>query len=505
MFKFLNIFLNFIIFSFLLICSNLALADAPVSNVISNSSTATVNSTTNPVVSTTNTNGAAPITTNNPSGATSHAGGAQPVANKVPNKPPIVVGHIVDVQAVNNTPNTLLSFDVTKNFSTQIRIINFPFRLVFDAPMPYDWQVSNKSLNNVELANTVSSIHYGVTDHSTFRVLANLKYPVSINNAFLINSNHDYKLVINYRQSDMIGSLLNTSTIVTPRTKEYYALLQRNNEQNLNNVIDEKRELAINKWINSYLQNTSYPAPKLESANASGYKAVVVIDPGHGGKDPGASPNYNNDIKEKDIVLKIGTRVKDILLQNPQIAVVLTRRGDYFVPLKDRTLWAKNFNADLFVSIHADRAPSPEFSGVSVYTLSSRASDVQSQVIATDQNKSDIIAGLSPDEDSEVSKILINLLQQVKLSSSADLAKSILNSVSESINLLPNPMRSAGFVVLQVPQVPSILIETGFLSNVKDTRYLSNPEYQNLMAEKIASGIINYLLANHKINNLNSN
>ncbi|KAL0263805.1 UNVERIFIED_CONTAM: hypothetical protein PYX00_011104 [Menopon gallinae] len=270
--------------------------------------------------------------------------------------------------------------------------------------MPYKWEVPEESLENPSLTRVVSSIKYGNPDESTFRILANLKYPVNINRAFIAPNNDNYKFVVDFRQADMLTNLLNSSTVVIPQSKEYYAMLEHNAVIEQQKNFADKREIAISKWLDSYLKNVNYPTPILQRDKDQNPKVIVVIDPGHGGKDPGAMPSPDSNIKEKDIVLSISNNIVGNLLKNPDIGVVLTRRSDYFVPLKDRILWAKKFNADLFISIHADRAPSSDSSGLSVYTLSQNASDAQTQVIATNQNKSDIIAGLNDDEDTEVSR-----------------------------------------------------------------------------------------------------
>lgn len=419
----------------------------------------------------------------------------------------IVEGEFYDVVATqNNNGTSTISFSFTKEFPTNLQIINFPFRIIFDVPQPYKWRVPFSSLENYNLAKIFSSISYGKVGEGSFRILANLKYPVNISNAVVVKNSNDsnYKFIIDVRQADTLTSLLSSNTLVIPRTAEYYNLLNKSSENQQNISVNTKTEVAINNWVGGYLDNITYPRPYLqvpEKANAAGSKRyVVVIDPGHGGKDPGAMPSLTSSVREKDIVLAISKYISNNLLRNPNIAVVLLRTGDYFIPLKDRILWAKRFNADLFVSIHADRAPSEESFGMSVYTLSNVASDAQTQVIAADQNKSDIIAGLKDNDDSEVSRILINLLQRLKVNDSVILAKSILNSVSTDIKLLPNPIRFAGFAVLQVPEIPSVLIETGFLSNTSDTVNLKDQRYQQLIASKIAKGIEDYLISNDKAN-----
>lgn len=416
-------------------------------------------------------------------------------------------GLFYDVSAITNgNGSTKIIFSVTKDFPTNVQIINFPFRLIFDVPLPYRWSVPSNSLSNASLAKVISSISYGNSSSDTLRILANLKYPVNINNAVLVKNEKDnnYKFMLDVRQADVLTSLLSSNTIVVPRTQEYYSILQASSVNQKKVITEQKSEVAINSWVGGYLDNVIYPRPyeqKAKGVDNSSKTAVVVIDPGHGGKDPGAMPSITSNVREKDIVLNISKYVSSNLLNNPKISVVLIRNGDYFVPLKDRILWAKKFNADLFVSIHADRAPSPEYSGLSVYTLSNTASDAQTQVIAIDQNRSDLIAGLKDNEDSEVSRILINLLQRLKINDSVALAKSILNSVANDVKLLPNPIRFAGFAVLQVPEIPSVLVETGFLSNNHDTTNLVDPIYQQLIASKISKGIEDYLVLNKKINN----
>ncbi|MGV3278490.1 N-acetylmuramoyl-L-alanine amidase [Rickettsiales bacterium LUAb2] len=407
-------------------------------------------------------------------------------------------GEVIDIQATSKDDVTRIIFDVSKDFSTEVKIVNFPFRLMFDLPTPYVWKVDNSSLDNPDLDKVMRSLRYGYPNANVFRVIADLKVPVNVDRAFLVPYNNNYRFVIDLKPANVLTTLLNSSTLVVPSTEASYVNLAQINTKDQVAINDQKRNIAVNKWVDSYLSSVNYPLPVVEGNPNS--KVVIVIDPGHGGKDPGAMPSPDSPINEKTIVLQIAKLIKEDLLKNQEVQVILTRRGDYFVPLKDRILWAKKYNADLFVSIHADRAVSNDSSGMSVYTLSEKASDAQTQVIATDQNKSDIIAGFNiGEEDTQVSRILISLLQRVKVNDSVTLAKDVLSSASTNVNLLFNPLRSAGFVVLQVPETPSILIETGFLSNDGDVNKLTNPQYQAIIAQKITEGIEQYLWDSKKL------
>lgn len=417
-------------------------------------------------------------------------------------------GYIIGVRAQSiDSDVTRIEFDVTRDFATRLHVSNFPFKLVFDAPMPYKWRVAPEQLQEPGLARLMNDITYDVSSGENLRIIANLKFPVTIESAgFFPKPGEDgvYEFLVDVKQVDSTNYLLNSSTLVVPALSKYYRGLEHQHKHSVLRYQDERRELALNKWIESYLRDTSYPHPTVQSnTSQTSEKVIVVIDPGHGGRDPGATTGGGDQIKEKAIVLDIAKMIRDKLLKNPNISVVLMRKGDYFIPLKDRILWAKALNADLFVSIHADKAPDPESSGLSVYTLSEKASDVQTEVIATDQNKSDVIAG-AINEDTSISRILLNLLQRVKLNDSKKLARSIVDSASNDLTMLAAPIRSAGFAVLQVPQVPAVLVETGFLSNSKDTSNLTTQHYRERVSAEIANGIENYLLKKGKIKTVQS-
>ncbi len=221
-------------------------------------------------------------------------------------------------------------------------------------------------------------------------------------------------------------------------------------------------------------------------------KPVVVIDPGHGGIDPGATSLTG--AYEKTIVLALAREVKAQLTKRGKVNCVLTRDRDIFIPLHERVVIARAAHADLFMSLHADTVADPEIRGLSVYTLSQTASDTEAQTLADKENKADIVAGIDLSHESpEVTNILIDLVQRESMNLSAVFAHYIIREVSsETHELLQNTHRFAGFAVLKAPDVPSVLVETGYLSNSRDERMLRQPEYRAKLATALARAIERY-------------
>jgi N-acetylmuramoyl-L-alanine amidase len=212
---------------------------------------------------------------------------------------------------------------------------------------------------------------------------------------------------------------------------------------------------------------------------------VIVLDPGHGGKDPGASGKRGT--QEKNLVLKAAQELAAAFRALPGYKVVMTRNGDQYISLRGRIDVARSAKADLFISLHADSAMNAEATGMSVYTLSERASDREAAKLANKENQSDIIAGVDLSGESEdVSNILIDLVQRGTMNASADYATRLVTELSSSIKLKYESHRFAGFVVLKAPDVPSVLIEMGYLSNPKEEWLLLQKSHR----EKLVRGIV---------------
>ncbi len=219
-------------------------------------------------------------------------------------------------------------------------------------------------------------------------------------------------------------------------------------------------------------------------------RPLIVIDPGHGGIDSGAKGLNGQD--EKDIVLTFARELRDAIGENGKFRVALTRNEDAFVALGDRVRFARERQAALFVSIHADSIPRSEgeAEGASVYTLSEHASDAEAARLAEKENKSDIIAGVDlSSEPNDVANILIDLAQRETKTFSVQFARALVNDLKPIARLHPRPVKSAGFVVLKAPDVPSVLVELGYLSTRGDLKNLTSAQWRSRAAKAMAQAV----------------
>lgn len=222
-------------------------------------------------------------------------------------------------------------------------------------------------------------------------------------------------------------------------------------------------------------------------------KPLIVIDPGHGGIDPGASGSGRGF--EKDIVLEHAFALKRALLDTGRYRVLLTREGDHFIRLRDRVEIARKAGASLFISLHADSAEGKSPRGLSVYTVSDEASDKESEALAAKENKADVLAGFNlAEEQKDVADILISLAQRETKNNSSLLADTLVKVLrKENIKLLENPHRFAGFAVLKAPDVPSVLVEIGFISNKEEEKLLKSKTHRIRVSKGLAKGIDSYM------------
>ncbi len=221
-------------------------------------------------------------------------------------------------------------------------------------------------------------------------------------------------------------------------------------------------------------------------------KPLIVIDAGHGGQDPGAIGKHGT--REKDVTLSYARALREALLRTGRYRVALTREDDRFIMLHERVAIARKMKGDLFISFHADSNPNPEARGLSIYTVSENASDEESAALAERENKVDILPGINLNTaDPEVANILIDLTQRETMKKSDQFADDIVKSFDRRINRLDRTHRFAGFRVLKGFDVPSVLIELGFLTNDQDERMLLTAEYRDLVVNSVVKGIDRYL------------
>jgi N-acetylmuramoyl-L-alanine amidase len=223
---------------------------------------------------------------------------------------------------------------------------------------------------------------------------------------------------------------------------------------------------------------------------------IVVIDPGHGGEDPGAVGPRKT--MEKDIVLKVGEKVVHLLNQQKEVKAFLTRKGDYFIPLEQRVRIAREYGADLFISLHADGSFNPQARGASVYCLSlSGASDQAAKLLADKENMSNILGGAllrpaSLSKDPNLNQILLDLMQNNSMKESFRFAELALEAMKEVHSLKFSSYRQANFIVLRAPDIPSVLIEVAYITNKEDERLLNQSEFQDKVAKHLAHVILKY-------------
>ncbi|WMW79724.1 N-acetylmuramoyl-L-alanine amidase [Undibacterium cyanobacteriorum] len=253
------------------------------------------------------------------------------------------------------------------------------------------------------------------------------------------------------------------------------------------------KEIPIEKSTGKVATHTE---ESKEKSDAVVRMITIALDPGHGGEDPGASGRRGS--REKDVVLAIAKRLKKKLDELPNMRVMLTRDGDFFVPLQTRVAKARGVQADLFVSIHADAFVNANARGSSVFVLSERgASSTAARWLADKENDADLIGGVNINtQDKHLAGVLLDLSTTAQINDSLKLGKVVLKEIGGINRLHKGSVEQAGFAVLKAPDIPSILIETAFISNPEEEAKLTDEAYQEELADAIVRGIKKYLAKN---------
>lgn len=303
------------------------------------------------------------------------------------------------------------------------------------------------------------------------------------------------------READELRIVLDISEQVTPKS---FTLAP--NQQYGHRLVVDLFDIAPNSNIKTTTPHPVtqpskvLPSPKLSNLPTSSKRDIIVaIDAGHGGEDPGAiGPG---GLREKDVVLNIAKELQRQINAEKGFRAELVRTGDYFIPLRRRTDIARKKGADLFVSIHADAAPRAAAFGASVFALSdSGATSETARWLADSENRSDLIGGAGNvklhDKDAVLAGVLLDLSMTASLSSSLDVGQKILSNMGRITPLHKKRVEQAGFMVLKSPDMPSILVETGFISNPNESKKLANKSHQQALARSIHSGIRQFFQQN---------
>ena len=349
-------------------------------------------------------------------------------------------------------------FDADAKFTYKAFLLSEPRRLVVDA---YNCTIATNVANRKDKTSLITGVRVGAPEIGLKRIALDLKTPVIIKKAFMLapQSNFGWRFVM-----DVVA--------VTPREFDSH--------------IGSRYAFDSHDGTAKTTESNKKTVQTLSRS-----KKIIVLDPGHGGKDPGAI-GYSG-IYEKTITLAMAKELKAMLDKEGKYTVYLTRTTDIFIPLRDRVKIARKYNADLFMSIHADSAATRNAKGLSVYTLSETASDKEAEALAERENKADIIGGLNLLEHSkEVSDILINLAQRETMNRSSEFAGFMVQEMRKSVKLVDNTHRFAGFAVLKAPDVPSVLLEMGYLSNRTEEYQLKQPSYRKKLATSTSKAIKQY-------------
>ncbi|PQA71935.1 N-acetylmuramoyl-L-alanine amidase [Brucella oryzae] len=343
----------------------------------------------------------------------------------------------------------VVMFDREPKLSTLI--LDNPHRFVVDLPETR-FGFDEKSL---EARGLISRVRYGLVGKGRSRLILTLRGPFKVEDLRVLKneSASGYRLV---------------ADIVATSDREFAEQLKSREEITSSTDRSEKPVLASKQ-------------------NGAVRPFTVMIDPGHGGIDSGAESL--SGIKEKDLTLAFGRELRDRLAQDKNIKVLMTRDDDIFLRLSERVRIARQHEADLFISIHADTINQHDIRGATVYTISDKASDSVARAMAERENKSDTLAGAVPEEQPEVTDILLDLTRRETHTFSLSFAEKVIHSLQGQVNLINNPHRFAGFQVLRAPDVPSVLIEIGYLSNAEDEKLISNPEWRKRLADRLAIAI----------------
>lgn len=367
-------------------------------------------------------------------------------------------GEITGLRTGQGMDSVRIVFDASSDFHYEVFLLDTPKRLVIDVD---GINVARSIENTKDKNNIIGRVRVGTIDGTKKRIVFDLQKPVVIKKAFMLSpqSNFNWRLAI---------------------------------DVNVASERDFASKVGLSHAISNGAKNKNTSStPPIKTTNNENAKKVIVIDAGHGGHDPGAI-GYSG-VYEKTITLAVAKELKRLLDKENKYNVYLTRSTDIFIPLRDRFKIARKHNADLFISLHADSAHNRNAKGLSVYTLSETASDKEAEALAERENKVDIIAGVNMFEQSkEVNDVLISLAQRETRNRSSEFARCIELEMRKSVQLISNTHRFAGFAVLKAPDVPSVLLEMGYLSNKNEERLLRQDSYRRKLASSAVKAINRY-------------
>jgi N-acetylmuramoyl-L-alanine amidase len=361
-----------------------------------------------------------------------------------------------DARLAGDDRQTRLVIDLTQKIDVRAFTIADPYRVVVDIPQ-VNFQFPPRTGEHSR--GVIKAFRFGLVMKGRSRIVIDVTGPVRVTRAFVLDpaEGQPARLVLD----------------VSPVDRETFL-----------------RAAAIDNRLPRLIDP---PTPHDDPKSAGDTRPVIVLDPGHGGIDTGThAPSGEH---EKNLVLAFATTLRDKLEKTGKYRVVMTRSDDTFVQLADRVRFARARQAQLFISIHCDALArgGGAADGATVYTLSDQASDAEAQRLADAENRADIIAGVNlADEPGDIADILIDLAQRETKTFSSAFARSVVNEFKNAARLHKNPLRSAGFRVLKAPDVPSVLIELGYVSNAADLKQLVSEQWRSRTSEAVTQAVHTY-------------
>ena len=360
-----------------------------------------------------------------------------------------------DARVAGDDKETRLIVDLTRKLEVRAFTLSNPYRVVIDLPQTV-FQLPSKAGDSGR--GLVKAYRYGLVMAGGSRIVVDVTRPVRVNQAFVLDpkDGQPARLVLDLAATDR--------------------------ESFMRNMAQQAKALPVTdprKKVEAVPQTSADPRP------------IIVIDPGHGGPDTGAKA-ADGEIMEKNVVLDFSMTLRDQLEKSGKYRVVLTRTDDTFIPLAERVKMARQRQAALFISIHADSLPKAEgdVQGATVSPLSDTTSDSEAAKLAEAENRSDVVAGIDmAREPGDVADILIDLAQRETKGYSHQFARTLVGEMKSAMRLHKKPLKSASFVVLKAPDVPSVLVELGYMTNKNDLKLLTSDGWRAKAAGSIAEGV----------------
>lgn len=396
--------------------------------------------------------------------------------------PSVLAAELQGMRTWTQDGTTRVVFDLSQDVPYRVFTLEKPDRLVVD----FDNTQVKANLNGTAQREALfRNVRWAARDGHHLRLVVDLAQPV-------IYSQFPMGPAAGRKGSRVVVDLQRAGSAARQLADDHPSTVKR----------DPINDIVQQQAANARRQAETPAAPDVAAqqvANARigrGRNIIVVIDPGHGGKDPGAGGS--GGVHEKDVVLAIARRLKATLDATPGFQAVLTRNSDVFLPLRDRSAFARRHHADLFVSIHADAARSTTPRGSSVFALSQHgATSETARWLAQSENSADLIGGVGgdlslEDKDEMLRGVLLDLSMTATVNASLSVGNDVIKQIGSFNRLHKGSVEQAGFVVLKSPDIPSLLVETGFITTPAEARLLQTPAHQQKLATAISTGIQHY-------------